>query len=364
MQIHVFGGSKGESIVLELPNGAWGVVDYYTPRASGDDAHPVIAFLESQGVQTLEFVCLTHPHNDHFRGILALMERFPVAEFWRPPAMDRKLMAKIVALYATRSRSDPTDQTRQDAKELGELYVRLYDTTLTNQRPALRPRASVENTELYRNDASSLRILALSPSGRSLMEYERLLCNSIDENGNMRSHFPHARHNAISMSLWIEYGETKFVLGGDVESEGWTDVLNDQLSPLNRADGTHYVKVSHHGSQNGFCTGLWEKFSQSGHPRSVLTPFSQHRLPVDEAVDHIRKHSRNGEIWCPDIQAAKRDRVVPFSTRAPVRSRQMVFAKLKARPLSAENRLGRVSMQFDEKGECIGTNCSKGAGPL
>src|SRR4051812_30004220 len=106
LRIHVLGGGKGESIVLELPNGERGVVDCYARELRGPDANPTVQLLRSQGVNRLAFVCLTHPHDDHFRGLSHLFDTMPVAEFWRFGSWSREQLASLlVSLGADARRS-------------------------------------------------------------------------------------------------------------------------------------------------------------------------------------------------------------------------------------------------------------------
>jgi len=64
--IHVIGsGAIGESIVVQLPNGNWGVVDCYASSLPNLETNFTLQFLLNQQIQHLEFLCLTHPHNDH-----------------------------------------------------------------------------------------------------------------------------------------------------------------------------------------------------------------------------------------------------------------------------------------------------------
>ena len=83
LEVHLLGGGKGESVVLKLPDGQWGVVDCYSGSVTNPDANPTTQFLRSRGVTTLLFVCLTHPHDDHFLGMVKLIEEFRPREFWR-----------------------------------------------------------------------------------------------------------------------------------------------------------------------------------------------------------------------------------------------------------------------------------------
>ena len=80
LEIHVFGAAKGESIVLRLPSGQWGVVDCYSGSLKDSSKNPVLKFLTDRGVDHLAFLCMTHPHDDHYRGMSHLLERWIILE--------------------------------------------------------------------------------------------------------------------------------------------------------------------------------------------------------------------------------------------------------------------------------------------
>ena len=79
--IHVFGGGRGESIVIELPTGEVGVIDSFGTHHTGP---PTLDFLRARypTLTKLKFVALTHPHADHCMGMFHYFEKFGVEEFW------------------------------------------------------------------------------------------------------------------------------------------------------------------------------------------------------------------------------------------------------------------------------------------
>ena len=104
-----------------------------------------------------------------------------------------------------------------------------------------------------------------------------------------RSALPKSDHNLISSAFLIEFGNSRIVLGGDVEEDGWQDVLKTRpVSSLS----AHAVKVPHHGSKNGYCPTLWDQFSIDRKPVAVLTPYTPKSLPQKIALDHIRSRSK------------------------------------------------------------------------
>src|SRR5271157_2440811 len=80
--IYLFGGAKGESIIINLPNGGWAVIDWYGRTSKNPRACSGLNLLTDHRVSTLEFVCLTHPHDDHYKGMSHLLREFHVKAFW------------------------------------------------------------------------------------------------------------------------------------------------------------------------------------------------------------------------------------------------------------------------------------------
>jgi hypothetical protein len=56
LEVHVFGGGEGESIVLGLPNGGWGVIDCFATKLEEPKTNASLQFLLSRGVSSLDFL--------------------------------------------------------------------------------------------------------------------------------------------------------------------------------------------------------------------------------------------------------------------------------------------------------------------
>jgi glyoxylase-like metal-dependent hydrolase (beta-lactamase superfamily II) len=127
LAFHVLNVGQGSSIVVEYDRSgakAFGVVDSncrvgQTPRA--------LTKLQSLGAKRLSFVCLTHPHEDHFRGLYDVISAFrgAIDTFYCCPLGDlllnrdrlRRLAAKVRTLL---EKTDLADQ-RHAAFEFGNI---------------------------------------------------------------------------------------------------------------------------------------------------------------------------------------------------------------------------------------------------
>lgn len=77
LRIYVFPCGHGDTIVLELPDGRWALVDCCLAKSNGTwDAF--LAFAENKKIDHFAIIILSHPHFDHFRGMSDLLRHFSV----------------------------------------------------------------------------------------------------------------------------------------------------------------------------------------------------------------------------------------------------------------------------------------------
>jgi len=107
---------QGDAAVLELPHGRAVLVDgggSFEP--SFDPGELVIEpFLRRRQVSRLDLVVLTHPHPDHMNGLVRILERFEVGEFWEPgePAPEAPAYRALRELVAQRGIAHGPPETR------------------------------------------------------------------------------------------------------------------------------------------------------------------------------------------------------------------------------------------------------------
>jgi beta-lactamase superfamily II metal-dependent hydrolase len=298
LEVHVINGGYGESIILHLPTGDWGVIDCYAGSLRDTSSNPTLQFLVTRDVRELAFLCLTHPHDDHYRGMSHLMSHLTVRSFWRSGAMSPQRLYMYLRGDAVQRRNTDQIENAEDLKyTLLEVYRRSQARQLT-----IEPLAGVrliQERQIRRKwwkRPLTLRIVGIAPSGRAIEAYEAGLNRCLDQAGRLQDMVPALKHNGISVGLLITYGNTSVVLGGDVEGEAWTDALADEQCPDLSAS---FVKVSHHGSPTGYCDGLWERFCRQTRSVAVITPSRRHSLPTEAAVDHIRSHTDRLLSTCP-----------------------------------------------------------------
>lgn len=217
--LHVINGGYGESIVLELPGSRWGVVDCYASKLGKPDLNPTLSFLRERSVQELEFLALTHPHADHYHGLKDILEHVRVKAFWWFGGVSSADLARLVNGLRVEA-FEAKDRRRQYSAR----YLDRTFRTMIQQRKAgtLTGTQMADFKPLYPlpfgGAAEDIRIHALAPHTDTVQRYQEELhkCFQAEQ---LQAKPPEMNQNQISAALLVEYGATRLILGGDVESE-------------------------------------------------------------------------------------------------------------------------------------------------
>lgn len=79
LRVHFLDVGQADCILLE-ENGQYLLID----GGNKEDGQFVVSYLERQGVEALEAVICTHPHEDHVGGLAAVLAVYPAASVYAP----------------------------------------------------------------------------------------------------------------------------------------------------------------------------------------------------------------------------------------------------------------------------------------
>lgn len=172
---------QGDSIFIQTPDGATALID------GGSSNGLALAYLQQQGIQSLDLVIATHPHEDHIGGLIAVMDTLPVGAVWTSGA------AHTTYTYET-----------------------FLDTIAEQAIP-------------YYEAASGTQIAL------GTLNFDVLY--GVASAGNL---------NDTSLVLRLVYGEVSFLFMGDAEAPTERTLLNTVPEQLSST----VLKVGHHGSNS------------------------------------------------------------------------------------------------------------------
>ncbi len=273
LTIGVFGPGKGEAIVLRLPDGRFAVVDgcrepspgapRRNPTGRGDPVRELLGQVEKDGQEIkLAFVCMTHPHDDHYAGLARLIAAYEgqVEQVWTTDfGLARDKNALIRWLKLTRAGAHPLP----DSSEIKGL-VRLIEA-FESQTGGPRVRDMAEGLCV---EIAGCSICMVGPSTIDIRVARRHLYQALVDvvDGNK---VPGVDPNDSSVALYVRWGDAGVLLGGDLtngecEQTGWSNASQYLDGPV------QVVKVAHHASSGAHHTDLWGPLDPS---LALVTPF-------------------------------------------------------------------------------------------
>ena len=298
IEISLFGPGLGEAIAIHLGQGKWIVVDSCKDPESGRSA--TLEYLERLGVECAQDVALvvsTHGHDDHIGGLAELLEASRSARFVCPAAMTKDQFFSLLAVdarlerlrrsvYGEFRRIEAVLKGRRNRRNRLGSYLYGYEGRSLLEIPATA-------------SSPHVKVMALTPSDTALTRSVEKLTRMYPEAGGKQplSDLP----NEVALSLWVEIGETRILLGSDVEKGptdcGWKGVLAWPDRPTSRAQ---IFKVAHHGGKSGHHQPMWDDLLVED-PISILTPFVQGKqsLPTDKDLRCIQGLSSKTLVTTP-----------------------------------------------------------------
>jgi len=194
----------GATILVELPNGRNFLYDAgsslsYTRAGEGTTAPA----LWSRGIERVDAVFISHPHFDHYKDILPLVDRFGVRQVFVPPTFVRKRMEAdddVLKRLADRG-------VRVEFLGAGDRLAGTGDVEVR----ALWPRGPASQTR-QTNDGSL--VLEINAGGRRLLLTGDIEAAAIDA---LLASEPHLKADVM---LWPHHGSDPDAVGRLAEAAG------------------------------------------------------------------------------------------------------------------------------------------------
>lgn len=239
---------QGDSTLIDLPDGRLALIDGGGAPSGGADpgARVVVPMLRARRRSRIDVVVITHPHPDHFGGILAVLRAVEVGELW--------------------------DSGQGLVEGAGPVYAKILEEARARGIPVRTPAELCKAPRRF--GGAELRVLAPCPSYKS----------GRGANDN-------------SLVLRIAIGRRAFLWTGDAEAAAEADLLVDPQ--WLRAD---VLKAGHHGSRTSstlpFVSAVAPQYAvlscgarnRFGHPSpEVVTRF-------EDARTLALRTDRNGSI--------------------------------------------------------------------
>ena len=258
LEIYTIGyKNEGECILFFIKTDSkvayTGLVDCYI----NDSIDIVSKLLNMNKIYTLDFVCWTHPHDDHTKGLQKIITELcnQNTKFW-----STDIIPEDLSLYS---------------KDSGRMFDALKEIHLSNNKNKMVVKYAKDSTIMERLFCSGLQqylfeIKSFAPNSTLLAE--RTVENK-DEKGNL-----------YSIGLIINFGRYYVMLAGDVENKTFKALEDYEIEyPVD------YIKIPHHGSPSA--SYLIDKMDNLGihSPNiAVSTAYKKGKIPKKSILDKYK----------------------------------------------------------------------------
>lgn len=272
LKVYVFNVGQGDHILLELPNGEYGVIDFYYEGSVGLKRPPALTYLESVRLRhpsrqiVISFVCISHPDFDHVKGAEGFLRwaeehKVKVNNLWLPGGNDfGEMYEEYVSVIRKYARDERERHRAFDFKSRLEgitryLGSRAWAGHVDYLQGAVR--------QLSADAGGGIQVVLLAPLTRHVRGYDRQLfrdlLRSVIENRKNTT----AQTNLVSSVLLMSLNRHKLLFGGDTGLDIWLECLDEYDRGRHQKNfgpyRANFIKVSHHGSRNSSSPALWGK---------------------------------------------------------------------------------------------------------
>lgn len=283
----VFGRGQGESVLVQLTEQQWMIVDSCT----NDDKEPAaLAYLNNLGLDPkdhVKIVVISHFHNDHIKGLNRIIEVCPNADICISSALNTKEFdAYIKAISEPDANFAQTSEFNKVMQHFGKL------------KNEGRLKFAVADRYIFKQD--NISVVALSPCDNDIVESDINFSNLIKVKENTQTSDKSAalinpNHYSVVLRVFDEKSKHEMLLGSDLEvrtNGGWDAVCACALSP--KPNKVNVFKIPHHGSVTGYHEDTWTHLI-NGSPECLLTTYNS-VLPAKDMLDKYGSKAKG--LYC------------------------------------------------------------------
>jgi hypothetical protein len=285
LRVDFYESGRGDTIIVTFPGGGVGIVDAHpSPTASRAE------ILQLVSGKVVHFVCLTHPHADHGRDLVPVLESHEqIQEFWHTSS------DILPFIYRLREVPNWSSEVREFARQMSggfaNFLIDLYGAIVERSIPIHVVRAGQE-PRIY----DGVEVHAIGPEEAIQQEFLDYWLNKAGDPSIERPD-----PNLLSAILALRWGDSVLLLSADALRRNWrAAVPRYRKLHLPRAIA---LKVAHHGALNSLDVKSHSRedgyldicfHSAEERCRSILFA-GDVRHPNPKVYDRLRKRT---DVYC------------------------------------------------------------------
>jgi beta-lactamase superfamily II metal-dependent hydrolase len=289
--LHIFNVQKGDSLILEFPGNRFGVIDckYYDSQNTDDDP-PALAYLKTRNVDHLEFICLSHPHLDHYHGLWKICQHYS--------ENDRTFNYFIFPGISLKSIAESYEANSIRRYELTKLFIYSQQLAINNfkNKKSLKyfqwkPFVPDLNIHPFL-DMEEMNIITFSPAEEAVAEVRAKLETGENVNWN---------HISMAWFLFFFHKKIKILFSGDMENYLWDRMFERYEGMKHQVNlKCDLIKIAHHGGKSSFSNELLRKITyaklEEGESSAIISTGGTSHHPDEELLRGLLKN--NVKLYC------------------------------------------------------------------
>ncbi|MNZ02849.1 Metallo-beta-lactamase superfamily protein [compost metagenome] len=287
VEVILFGPGYGESILINIGDGHWIVVD----SCIGENRKPAaLNYLESIGSSPLDVILViaTHWHDDHIRGLGDLIEQCSNADFCCSSVFNsEEFRSYILGVNSI----DLSDRMTSGVREINKVFQVMSGRA--SSKSGNKVYYSAADRRIFELEANKfshglpVELWTLSPSDDENSRFMKSLGRYLPKERDLPKLAAEIHPNDTCTVVQVLVGDQLALLfGADLEDKhnGWANIVQSNGRPKTKS---LLFKVPHHGSITGNNDLVWEDMLHS-QPICILTPYSKGwKLPKESDITRI-----------------------------------------------------------------------------
>lgn len=346
LKIHVLNVGQGDSIIIEyiVPEGEqgpeqrhFGLVD---SNCRAGETPKALLKLQQLGVDRLSFVCITHPHADHYRGMRDIFKHFrqridqvllfPGGEYIRANAKD------LAKRYEPFLKSDDVE-VKTSASEF--VWLLMEFSTNFHQNALLE--ITGPRNDFYPGGFNGVDFSILTP-----LKYFR--GDYLEAVRHPDQHFIETpKENQLSISMQLSFRGHKILLGGDATVSTW--VKHEQMTRNSgRQVDCSTIKLPHHGSELDCTDFVLDYLYNQDENRIALISAIGRKHPSASVLASLS--SRSVDPYCTNLSSSCGGNVQKLHTSSTVSQELVKWANQFSVETHTQPCQGDIVVEVDNSG--------------